>query len=72
MSRPYRSGDADRRSGWGIGRRHGEEGFFKYTESKTVATQRVDAFSEPPIPFGAFTRVMAGVLKIWRRIPGLR
>ncbi len=56
----------------GIGRRHGEEGFFKYTESKTVATQRVDAFSEPPIPFGAFTRVMAGVLKVWRRIPGLR
>jgi succinate-semialdehyde dehydrogenase/glutarate-semialdehyde dehydrogenase len=56
----------------GIGRRHGEEGFYKYTESKTVATQRADAFSEPPVPFGAFTRVMTAVLKVWRRIPGLR
>jgi succinate-semialdehyde dehydrogenase/glutarate-semialdehyde dehydrogenase len=56
----------------GIGRRHGEEGFYKYTESKTVATQRVDALAEPPIPFGLFTRLMAGTLKLWRRIPGLR
>jgi len=56
----------------GIGRRHGKEGFFKYTESKTVATQRVDAFSEPPIPFGLYTKLMSGVLKLWRRVPGLR
>jgi succinate-semialdehyde dehydrogenase/glutarate-semialdehyde dehydrogenase len=56
----------------GIGRRHGKEGFYKYTESKTVATQRVDAFAEPAVPFGLFTRVMAGVLKVWRRVPGLR
>jgi len=56
----------------GIGRRHGKEGFYKYTESKTVATQRVDAFAEPAVPFGLFTQVMAGVLKLWRRVPGLR
>lgn len=56
----------------GIGRRHGEEGFYRYTESKTVATQRVDAFAEPPIPFGLYARLMAGVLKLWRRVPGLR
>jgi succinate-semialdehyde dehydrogenase/glutarate-semialdehyde dehydrogenase len=56
----------------GIGRRHGEEGFYKYTESKTVATQRVDAFAEPAIPFGVYTRIMSGVMKLWRRVPGLR
>jgi succinate-semialdehyde dehydrogenase/glutarate-semialdehyde dehydrogenase len=56
----------------GIGRRHGPEGFRKYTESKTVATQRVDALAEPAIPFGLYTRVMAGALKLWRRVPGLR
>ena len=58
--------------GSGLGRRHGEEGFFKYTESKTVATQRVDAFAEAPIPFGLYARAMSGVLKLWRRVPGLR
>ena len=56
----------------GIGRRHGEEGFYKYTESKTVATQRVDTFAEPPIPFGLYARAVSGVLKLWRRVPGLR
>ena len=56
----------------GIGRRHGPEGFYKYTEPKTVATQRVDALGDPAVPFGVFTRVMAGVLKLWRRVPGLR
>jgi succinate-semialdehyde dehydrogenase/glutarate-semialdehyde dehydrogenase len=56
----------------GIGRRHGEEGFYKYTESKTVATQRVDAFAEPAIPFGVYARLISGALKLWRRVPGLR
>lgn len=56
----------------GVGRRHGEEGLYKYTESKTVATQRVDALGDPGIPFGVYARLMAGILKLWRRIPGLR
>lgn len=32
----------------GLGRRHGDEGLLKYTESQTVATQRLLGFGAPP------------------------
>jgi succinate-semialdehyde dehydrogenase/glutarate-semialdehyde dehydrogenase len=31
----------------GLGRRHGDEGLLKYTESQTIATQRVLGFGAP-------------------------
>jgi succinate-semialdehyde dehydrogenase/glutarate-semialdehyde dehydrogenase len=31
----------------GLGRRHGDEGLLKYTESQTVATQRLLGFGAP-------------------------
>ena len=31
----------------GLGRRHGDEGFMKYTESQTIATQRILSFGGP-------------------------
>lgn len=57
----------------GIGRRHGAEGILKYTESQTVAVQSL----MPIGPFGLLTppryaRLMTGILKALRRIPGLR
>jgi succinate-semialdehyde dehydrogenase/glutarate-semialdehyde dehydrogenase len=31
----------------GLGRRHGDEGLLKYTESQTIATQRILGFGAP-------------------------
>lgn len=31
----------------GLGRRHGDEGLWKYTESQTIATQRALNFDPP-------------------------
>ena len=57
----------------GIGRRHGEEGIRKYTESQTVAVQSVIPFG----PFGIlnpdrYEKVMTWILKIMKEIPFLR
>lgn len=48
--------------GWkasGVGRRHGDEGLLKYTESRTVAVQRYLPIAGPS---GANPRLMAGVM----------
>jgi succinate-semialdehyde dehydrogenase / glutarate-semialdehyde dehydrogenase len=56
----------------GLGRRHGAEGLLKYTEAQTVATQRVSLLNPPKwLPYGIFTKVMTGMLRLMRRI-GLR
>ncbi|MCT2582783.1 succinic semialdehyde dehydrogenase [Actinophytocola gossypii] len=56
----------------GLGRRHGAEGLLKYTESQTVATQRV-ALLDPPrrLPYGLFAKAMTGSLRIMRAL-GIR
>jgi succinate-semialdehyde dehydrogenase/glutarate-semialdehyde dehydrogenase len=53
----------------GLGRRHGAVGLLKYTEAQTVGTQRI-AVLEPPawLPYGLYTKVMAGMLRVLRRI----
>ncbi|PSQ32901.1 succinic semialdehyde dehydrogenase, partial [Halobacteriales archaeon SW_12_69_24] len=57
----------------GIGRRHGEHGFMKYTEPQTVAVQKHLAMDAPPgMPYWLYAKVMNRVLKVQRRIPGLR
>ncbi len=57
----------------GLGRRHGSEGFYKYTESQTVAEQRL----VPIAPFGGisaehFAQATTFAMRLLRYIPGLR
>ncbi|PSP47109.1 succinic semialdehyde dehydrogenase, partial [Halobacteriales archaeon QH_7_69_31] len=57
----------------GIGRRHGEYGFMKYTEPQTVAVQKHLAMDAPPgMPYWLYAEVMNRVLKVQRHIPGMR
>ncbi|MCK8602091.1 succinic semialdehyde dehydrogenase [Desulfoferrobacter suflitae] len=57
----------------GIGRRHGVEGFARFTESQTIAQQNLIPVG--PWPFvkaGFYARVMTAALRLLRHIPGLR
>ena len=57
----------------GFGRRHGAEGILKYTEVQTIATQRGLALA--PFPFmseRSYTRMMPALLRVMRRLPGVR
>ena len=57
----------------GVGRRHGEHGLVKYTESQTIATERVLPVGAPPwIRADRYARVMTVGLKALRRIPGVK
>ena len=49
----------------GIGRRHGDEGFAKYTETQSVAVQRGHPLAPPG---GVSNRVVAGVLTAYLRV----
>jgi succinate-semialdehyde dehydrogenase / glutarate-semialdehyde dehydrogenase len=56
----------------GIGRRHGEHGILKYTESKTIAVQRLLPIAPvPPLGPRGFARVMTIALKALKRAPGV-
>jgi succinate-semialdehyde dehydrogenase/glutarate-semialdehyde dehydrogenase len=57
----------------GMGRRHGAYGIQKYTESQTVAVQRLLPIS-PPMEWNGeiYSKVMTGVLALKRRSPGMR
>ncbi len=57
----------------GAGRRHGEHGIMKYTESQTIATERVLPVGVPPwIRADRYARVMTAGLKALRRVPGVK
>jgi succinate-semialdehyde dehydrogenase / glutarate-semialdehyde dehydrogenase len=57
----------------GVGRRHGEHGITKYTESQTIATERVLPVGAPPwIRADRHARVMTTGLRALRRIPGVK
>jgi succinate-semialdehyde dehydrogenase / glutarate-semialdehyde dehydrogenase len=57
----------------GLGRRHGAEGIVKYTESQTVAVQRVMPIAAvSPLPQRLWTRLITAGLKLLRRLPGIR
>jgi succinate-semialdehyde dehydrogenase/glutarate-semialdehyde dehydrogenase len=57
----------------GIGRRHGDYGFMKYTQPRTVAVQKHMAMDAPPgMPYWLYTKVMNKALKLQRKIPGMR
>jgi len=53
----------------GIGRRHGDEGFKKYTESQTVTVQRGHPLTPiPGVPNWVTARVLSLYLRVARRI----
>ena len=57
----------------GIGRRHGEEGLLRFTESQTVATQRGPQFAAPKgIPYRLYAKLLDATTALQRRVPGLR
>jgi succinate-semialdehyde dehydrogenase/glutarate-semialdehyde dehydrogenase len=57
----------------GLGRRHGSAGILKYTESQTVAVQRLLPLAPPPLMGQRlWTKLMTWGLRLLRRIPGLR
>lgn len=57
----------------GLGRRHGREGILKYTESQTIAEQRVAPIASPPsVPENVYATGMTVALRALKRIPGLR
>lgn len=57
----------------GFGRRHGAEGILKYTETQTIAVQRGVALAPlPGMSEPTYTRVMPALLRLMRRLPGLR
>jgi succinate-semialdehyde dehydrogenase/glutarate-semialdehyde dehydrogenase len=56
----------------GVGRRHGEKGMLKYTESQTVATQRIMGIAPPPgVSRKTFAKAMTLGVRLMKRIPGL-
>ncbi len=57
----------------GIGRRHGEHGITKYTDSQTVAAQRILPLAPPPFLSAAqYASVMNVALRVLRRLPGYK
>lgn len=55
----------------GMGRRHGAEGLLKYTESQTVAVQRLGPAFAPPgrMGYDTYQRLLGRILKLARRAP---
>ncbi|HIL56407.1 MAG TPA: aldehyde dehydrogenase family protein, partial [Rhodothermales bacterium] len=57
----------------GLGRRHGPEGIRKYTETQTVAEQRLVPLAPlPGMAVEAFAKTLLTGLRIVRKLPGLR
>lgn len=57
----------------GLGRRHGAEGILKYTESQTVAVQRLVPIAAPEgVEEESYSRLMTNALWLLKRIPGIR
>jgi succinate-semialdehyde dehydrogenase/glutarate-semialdehyde dehydrogenase len=62
--------------GWkasGVGRRHGAYGLLKYTESQTVAAQRLVPTTAPKgVTQDRYAAVMTKALRLMQRIPGVK
>lgn len=57
----------------GLGRRHGEEGFRRFTQAQTVVDNRGPLLMAPREEKGAqrYAKVVTGMLRAWRRFPVL-
>ncbi|HUJ64525.1 MAG TPA: succinic semialdehyde dehydrogenase [Acidimicrobiales bacterium] len=60
--------------GWkdsGMGRRHGDHGLLKYTESQTIAVERLAPIGPPPFMSAElYARVMTKAMQAMQRLPG--
>jgi succinate-semialdehyde dehydrogenase/glutarate-semialdehyde dehydrogenase len=57
----------------GMGRRHGEHGILKYTESQTIAVERLLPVGAPTwLSAGWYARIMTFALRALRRTPGVK
>ncbi|ORV64208.1 succinate-semialdehyde dehydrogenase [Mycobacterium gastri] len=57
----------------GIGRRHGEHGILKYTESQTIAVECLLPVGAPVwLDAGRYARIMTAGLRVLRRMPGVK
>ncbi|WIM89821.1 succinic semialdehyde dehydrogenase [Candidatus Mycobacterium wuenschmannii] len=57
----------------GLGRRHGEHGLLKYTESQTIATERILPVGAPHGVRGdIYAKLMTNGLRLLRRLPGVK
>lgn len=57
----------------GMGRRHGDEGILKYTESQTIASQRVLPATAPPgLSYSTYAALMNRAMRVMEKVPGLR
>lgn len=57
----------------GLGRRHGEHGILKYTESQTIAIERVLPVGAPRwLRADRYAKVMTGGLRALKRLPGVK
>ncbi|TSE01096.1 succinate-semialdehyde dehydrogenase (NADP(+)) [Skermania sp. ID1734] len=57
----------------GIGRRHGEHGILKYTESQTIAVERLLPVGAPTgLDPARYARIVTRALRLLRRTPGVK
>ena len=57
----------------GLGRRHGEHGILKYTESQTIAVERLIPVGVPDgIDPARYARVVSAGLRVLKRVPGIK
>jgi len=57
----------------GIGRRHGDEGFTKFTEAQTISAQKlVPVGPWPFVSASLYARIMTFALRLLKHMPGLR
>jgi len=60
--------------GWkdsGVGRRHGEHGILKYTETQTVSVQHLLPIAPPAgVSPTAYAKAMTSVMRLLQRLPG--
>jgi succinate-semialdehyde dehydrogenase/glutarate-semialdehyde dehydrogenase len=57
----------------GLGRRHGEHGILKYTESQTIAVERLLPVGAPTwLNAGRYSRIMTTGLRALKRMPGVK
>ncbi|MCV7402572.1 succinate-semialdehyde dehydrogenase (NADP(+)) [Mycobacterium fragae] len=57
----------------GLGRRHGEHGILKYTESQTIATERLLPVGAPTwLKPDRYARIMTAGLRALKRLPGVK
>ncbi|WP_024795993.1 succinic semialdehyde dehydrogenase [Tomitella biformata] len=55
----------------GVGRRHGSDGLLKYTESQTIATQRLTGMAGPPwMPAKPWSKALPIAIKAMKYLPG--